>query len=101
MKKWAPFSSLVEQSGTLAKMKESRTRIKKPRISAERAERMDALLRNYHGETVTVTWFADGKIMSLSGVLGRIDPVEKILCFGKRRIAFKDLIDIEGGEEPF
>ena len=50
MKKWAPFSSLIEQSTCLEKMRFEKNKIEKPKISNERAEKINAILSNYKGE---------------------------------------------------
>ena len=48
MKKYLPFSSLIEQSDELGKMLYEKHKISKPLISSENAIKIDRILRTYN-----------------------------------------------------
>ena len=47
MKKWAPFSSLIEQSTCLEEMRYQKNKIEKPLISIEKAREINEILTNF------------------------------------------------------
>ena len=56
MKKWAPFSSLIEQSTCLEEMRYQKNKIEKPLISIEKAREINEILTNYHGQELLITY---------------------------------------------
>lgn len=95
MKKWAPFSSLIEQSTCLEKMRYEKNKIDKPLISNERAEKINSILVNYKGQEVEIEYFFDGYLYSITTKIKRIDKEFKKLILPNGTLAFKDIIDIE------
>ena len=79
-----------------------------PRVElAEYAqERLDWKLRRLQrGDTVTVTWFqaksgADdqdiGQYLTETGIVERVDPIFRVLIFGKRKIPMEDVAELRG-----
>jgi hypothetical protein len=95
MMKWAPYKSLNEQETYLAKMQREKRRIEQPRLSSDKEEALDALLRNYAGQEVRVTYFAASALHQESGRIAKIDIFYKSLEIGGITIPFSSLVDIE------
>jgi len=95
MKKWAPFSSLIEQSTCLEQMRYEKNKIDKPLISNERAEKINQILINYAGQDVEIKYFYDGYLYSIVTKIKRIDKEFKKLILPNGSLSFKDIIDIE------
>ena len=94
MKKWAPFSSLIEQSTVLNEMFYEKHKQEKPSISKERAEKINQILSNYNGQKLRIKYFYDGYIYELVTTIKRIDVVNKKLIFEEGNMPFKEIIDI-------
>ena len=100
IKKWAPYKTLEEQDFSLRGHKEKEEKIEKPLISAEFAEEINNILINYHGELLTVKYFKNGKILSVTDKIKRIDTMEKkLVLFSKKVIMITDIVYIEIVEE--
>ncbi len=95
MKKWAPYSSLIEQSTCLEKMRYEKNKIEKPKISNEEAEIINSILSSYNKEDVIITYFYDGYIYKISTVIKRIDILNKTLILSTGKIPFSALVKIE------
>ncbi|HBF68022.1 MAG TPA: YolD-like family protein [Firmicutes bacterium] len=95
MKKWAPYSSLIEQSTCLEKMRYEKNKIEKPKISSEEAETINSILISYNKEEVIITYFYDGYIYKLSTFIKRIDVLNKMIILETGKIPFSALIKIE------
>lgn len=95
MKKWAPFSSLIEQSTYLEKMHYQKNKKDKPQISSERASKINEIFQNYHGELLEIHYFYDGYIYSIKKTIQRIDSLNKRLIFDNGTLPFSAIIDIE------
>lgn len=94
MKKWAPFSSLIEQSTCLEKMKYEKNKIDKPLISSERAEKINQILVNYAGQEVEIKYYYDGYIYTITTTIKRVDKEYKKLVLPSGTLSFKDIIDL-------
>ena len=94
MKKWAPFASLIEQSSCLEKMKYERNKIEKPKISSDRAQKINAIIVNSHGETLKIKYFYDGYLYEISAQIRRVDTLNKILFTNKGSLPLSNIIDI-------
>lgn len=95
MKKWAPFSSLIEQSTCLDKMRYEKNKIDKPLISNEQAEKINNILINYQGQYVEIKYFYDGYLYTITTKIKRIDKEFKKLILENGKLDFKDIIDME------
>lgn len=95
MKKWAPFASLIEQSTYLEKMHYEKNKGEKPHMSSERAEQINKILTNYHGEEVIISYFYDGYVYSINKKIKRIDKNNKKLYFNDGFIPFSEIVNIE------
>ena len=69
MKKWAPYASLIEQKGTMNRMKTNRLKMQKPLLSSEAAEAINRGLLENIGKTIHLTYFEDGERKSIQTTL--------------------------------
>ena len=100
IKKWAPYKTLETQDFELKKHKEIEEKIEKPLISAEFAEEINNILVNYHGELLDIGYFKNGKIITATDRIKRIDTIEKkLVLFSKKVIMITDIVSIERHEE--
>lgn len=95
MMKWMPYQSLVEQSSFLAVMRHQKARISKPRISSERAEKINEILTTYCGEEVKAKYYDDGFLHFLDGTISKIDATWRYILLQGKRIEFRNLIDLD------
>ena len=100
IKKWAPYKTLETQDFELKEHKEKEEKIEKPLISAEFAEEINNILVNYHGELLDIGYFKNGKIITVTDHIKRIDTIEKkLVLFSKKVIMITDIVSIERHEE--
>ena len=99
MKKWAPFSSLIEQATCLEEMKYQRNKIQKPILTPDQVEKIEFALQSYKkGQVVKITFFNDGYIYFVNTSIKRIDVENRILILDKGKLPFGDILDIENSE---
>ena len=74
MKKWAPFSSLIEQATCLEEMKYQRNKIAKPILTEDQVEKINFVLQSYKkGQIVNIKFYNDGYLYIVSTSIKRID----------------------------
>ena len=99
MKKWAPFSSLIEQATCLEEMKYQRNKIEKPKLTEDLMEKINYALQNYKkGQIVKIKFYSDGYLYVTDCQIKRIDLDNRILVLDKGKLKFSDIIDIDNGE---
>ena len=100
IKKWAPYKTLSEQDFTLKSHKEKEEKIEKPTISSEFAEEINEILVNYHGETLIIGYYKNGKILEVIDKIKKIDPYEKrLILISRKIIMIKDIVSVSIKEE--
>ena len=100
MKKWAPFSSLIEQATCLEQMKYQRNKIERPILTEDRKEKINYVLQSYEkGQIVKIEFFNDGYLYYINTTIKRIDLENRKLILEHGKLDFINLIDIdiEGG----
>ena len=96
MKKWLPFSSLVEQGKYLEKMIYEKYKIERPQVFNEQARKIDQTLREYDFKTpLRMDIFYDGYIYKVKEIIRKIDTKKKVIYFDDFYIPIKNIIDIE------
>lgn len=95
MKKWAPYSSLIEQSSVLEQMFYEKNKVSKPSISNERAEKINMILMNYQHQELDIKYFYDGYVYILKTRLKRIDTTNKKIILEEGSIPFSEIIDVD------
>ena len=99
MKKWAPFSSLIEQATCLEQMKYERNKIQKPILTPDQVEKIEQVLQSYKkGQVVKITFFNDGYIYNINSSIKRIDTENRVLVLDKGKLPFSEILDIENNE---
>lgn len=94
MKKWAPFSSLIEQSTCLEKMRYERNKIDKPSISSDRANKINEILKNYHGQEIRIKYYYDGYLFEIKTSIIKIESTKRALLTSKGIIPLSNIIDV-------
>ena len=94
MKKWAPYASLIEQKGTISTMKNHRKTFKKPQISQEMANEINACLLTAKDQQVNIDYFFQGNKIHLSGIVTKINYDEKWLVINNQTVAFNSILSI-------
>ncbi len=98
MKKWAPFSSLIEQSLCLEKMRYEKNKIEKPKIAREEAEKINRILASYHGQELTIKYYYNGYIYKIKTTIVSINKNAKTLSLKEGKIPFSEILDIIDNE---
>ncbi len=96
MKKWLPFSSLVEQGKYLEKMIYEKYKIERPQVFTEQARKIDQTLKEYDFKTpLKMDIYYDGYIYKINEVIKGIDLKKKVIYFNDFFIPIKNIIDVE------
>jgi hypothetical protein len=99
MKKWAPFSSLIEQATCLEAMKYQRNKIEKPKLTEDQMDKINFTLQSYKkGQVIKIKFYNDGYLYVTDCQIKRIDLDNRILVLDKGKLRFSDIIDIDNGE---
>ena len=99
MKKWAPFSILIEQATCLEQMKYQRNKISKPVLTEDQIEKINYVLQSYKkGQIVKIKFFHDGYLYEINTTIKRIDLENQILILENGKLEFANLIDIDTNE---
>lgn len=94
MMKYMPYQSLTEQGTSLRRMLYEKNKTEKPPMFHEKAEAINDILVNYHGQTVKLTYHRDGYPHEIRGVISKIYPFEKCLVINYQNIPFKEITDL-------
>jgi hypothetical protein len=95
MKKWAPYASLIEQKGTISTMKNRREQFKKPLLSQEMANEINACLLIAKARDVIIEYFFEGNKYHLSGIVTKMNYDQKCLTIDDMTISFKSILSIK------
>ena len=96
MKKWAPYSSLIEQAICLEEMKYQRNKIEKPILTPDQMEKIEFALQTYKkGQTIKIKFYDDGYLYFIETKIKRIDLENRRLILENGKLDFSNLIDIE------
>ena len=96
MKKWAPYSSLIEQATCLEEMKYQRNKIPRPILTEDQKEKINYVLQSYQkGQIVNIKFFNDGYLYYISSTIKRIDLENRKLILDHGKLDFINIIDIE------
>src|SRR5574344_808891 len=96
MKKYLPFSSLIEQETYLKKMLYEKNKVSKPQISIEQARKIDRILHEFDSDFVySIKIYLDGYIYNIKTKILKMNLNKKIIYFTDFYIPIKNIIDIE------
>jgi hypothetical protein len=94
MKKWAPYASLIEQKGTISRMKKHREHAKKPQLSQDMANEINACLLQAKDQNVVIDYFFEGSKQRLSGLVTKINYDQKCLIINDFKLSFDFILSI-------
>lgn len=94
MKKWAPYKSLDSQADFLAKMRYQKTKVEKPKLMEETVNSINEILVNYRGQKVIVSYYEDGYINKIKGIISYINAPFKYLIINEERVDFRNLVGL-------
>jgi len=96
MKKWNAYKALPEQTPEMDKAFMKEQLIEKPILTVDRIEEINDKLVNYHGQTITVTYFKKNKLYDEVTTIKKIDVNNKKLILNSGTIVlFENLINLE------
>ena len=95
MVKYAPYKSLVEQAGSLARMRHGKEQRPKKQLSSDAAEEINRILQEYDGEEIILTYWDKGDVTCCEGVIAKIDAFERALWMEGKRIPLSALQSLE------
>ena len=96
MKKWAPYSSLIEQATCLEEMKYQRNKIAKPILTEDQMEKINFVLQSYKkGQYVNIKFYNDGYLYIINTTIKRIDLENRKLILENGKLDLSNIIDIE------
>lgn len=95
MKKWAPYSSLIEQATCLEEMRYKRNKIEKPILEDDQIEKINYVLQSYRGGQVKIKFFYDGYLYYITDEIKKIDLDNKCLVLESGKLKLDQLLDIE------
>ena len=99
MKKWAPFSSLIEQATCLEQMRYERNKIEKPVLSVDQKEKIEYVFQNYRkGQTVKIKFYNDGYLYEIETQIKRFDLENRCLILTNGKLKFENIIDVDNYE---
>ena len=97
MKKWAPYSSLIEQATCLEEMKYQRNKIPRPILTEDQKDKINYVLQTYkHGQIVNIKFYNDGYIYVIETAIKRIDLENRKLILENGKLDFINIVDISG-----
>jgi hypothetical protein len=94
MKKWAPFSSLIEQNQELANVRKQKNKIDKPIISSDTSEKIEYQLNNYDKRLIEILYFEEGYLYQTIGIIKKIDIIRNLIFINNKAILINNIIDI-------
>lgn len=94
-KQFLPFDAMKGLYEALRKQEELFERVERVELGEEDAEAISAVLsRISRGDSVKVTFYKDGRYLTLSGTLTAFDEVKHLLALEGERIPFEDISGI-------
>lgn len=93
MLKWAPFHSVMSEDEVLDIFK-MRERYPKPELSEDQINELEYLIvEAYNSQnTVVLTIYYNGKLIDKTGIITKLDAINKAVYLDKKMIPFSDII---------
>ncbi len=96
MKKWLPFSSLIEQGKYLSKMMYEKYKIDKPIILEDKEKEINDILKEYDfTNPLSLTIYFDGYIYKIIDKIHFIDKNKKLVYFTNFYIPISNILSID------
>ena len=97
MMKWMPFNALLEQSDYLKELFYGRTRKEMPILSTDQEADLNYQLEIAYlfKNQIIVSYFDDGYIVKIEGIITRIDQFYKLVFIDELEISARRITNIE------
>lgn len=95
--KWAPFNSVINSNEAVRELLKERGKIKKPTLSEEQIEYLERkIIDRYQSQLIaSFKYFSNGQIIELSGLITKIDPInKKVIIDNHISLYFTNIMDI-------
>lgn len=95
--KWQPFDSCFSSSKILKDINIKKNRERFPILSEDQLELLEEKIKEAYqlNESITINYFYNGKILSISGNINFIDSQDKKIYLNNRIVYFKQIISIQ------
>ena len=94
MKKWMPFNALEHYDDYINTTYEYKEKIERPTLSEEQKEEINNSLIIYNHDEVEITYFKQGEIRKIQGIINKIDVPYQTLTINKIKILLTNLLKI-------
>ena len=98
MIKWQPFDSVISSKSVIRKILTEKEKISSPTLSSDQLVQLqERLLSSYYNqEQIKISYFYNGKIFTIIGLIKVINHSKKLIIFDNNKsIHFEQLIKIE------
>ena len=97
MMKWMPFNALLEQGNNVVELLNGRTKKVMPSLSVDQLSELNYKLEVAYlfKNTISITYFRDGEIYKIEGIITRTDVYNKLIFIDDSFISALQIIDIE------
>ncbi len=94
MKKWMPFNALEHYDDYISSTYSYKEKIERPILSDEQIQSINTSLIEYNHDEVEITFFKQGEIRKIQGIINKIDVPNQVLMINKVKILFINLLKI-------
>ena len=97
MMKWMPFNALLEQGDHIKELLNGRTKKQMPMLSVDQQSELNYKLEVAYlfKNEVLITYFRDGKIYKIEGIITRTDIYNKLIFIDEAFVSALQIINIE------
>jgi hypothetical protein len=97
MMKWMPFNALLEQGDHIGELLNGRTKKEMPILSEDQQSELNYKLEVAYlfKNEVLVTYYRDGAIYKIEGIITRTDIYNKLIFIGDAFVSALQIINIE------
>ena len=97
MMKWMPFNALLEQGDHIRDLFNGRSKKEMPILSVDQQAELNYKLEVAYlfKNTVSITYFRDGVIYKIEGIINRTDVYNKLIFIDEAFVSALQIISIE------
>ena len=97
MMKWMPFNALLEQGEHIRNLLNGRIKREMPSLSVDQQSELNYKLEVAYlfKNEVSITYFRDGEVYKIEGVISRTDIYNKLIFIGESFVSALQIISIE------
>lgn len=98
MIKWMPFNSVVPSNDVIKSILIEKSKIKMPVLCEEQKNKIehDLMLKYYANEKISISYYYQGKILTINERIKKIDSVFHKIYFENHTLLFDQIIKING-----